>query len=156
MSDEIHPQSRRESPVPPAERPRRTVPLDASLPDVCVHQKTCFALYVQSDGGMGWRLAGLAFRWALYGIWWWAGVIWWWRLPGLVLMLAVTLPLLLVSSVMNRRRGHRGWCWSLRSLDLEESIPDVLDPFVWILWPFRRLWRLSVWVWGLLSVLGDL
>ncbi|MDP9864325.1 MULTISPECIES: hypothetical protein [Streptosporangium] len=162
MSNEIHPLSRREGPVPPVERERRTVPFDASLPDVCVHRKTCFALYVQSEGGMGWLLSKLAFYWAFYGIVW-TGVIWWWVLPGLALMLAVTLPLLLASSVVYRRRGHRGWCWALHSLDLEEIIPDVLTPFalielffMWILWPFRRLWHLFAWIWRLLSGLGDL
>ncbi|MGV9773354.1 hypothetical protein [Streptosporangium sp. NPDC003464] len=112
---------------------------------------------------MGWLLSGLALFWAFYGILWTAGVIWWWGPPGLALMLAVTLLLLLVSSVVYRRRGHRGWCWALHSLNLGEIIPDVLTPFalielffMWMLWPFRRLWRLFALIWSLLSGLGDL
>lgn len=66
MSDEIHPLSRREGPASSPESGKPIVPLDTSLPDVCTHQKTCFALCVQAQGGMAWLLGGLAFVWAVY------------------------------------------------------------------------------------------
>ncbi|GAA3132100.1 hypothetical protein [Streptosporangium carneum] len=166
MSDEIHPLSRREGPVPPPEPRRRVVPLDESLPDVCVSRKACFARHVQSEGGMAWLLGGLVFQWALYAVVWAVGVIWWWGPPGLALMSGVTLPLLLLSFVVYRRRGHRGRCWILRSLDpgeVAEALSVLLAPFawieslfVWVLWPFRWIGRLFVWIWTCLSALGDL
>ncbi|WP_188192126.1 hypothetical protein [Nonomuraea sp. SYSU D8015] len=166
MSDDVHPLSRREGPGPSPEPGKPAVPLDASLPDVCREQAGCFALHVQSEGGMGWLLGGLAFQWAVYVIAWTAGVIWWLPMPGLALMLVMTLPPLLFSFVVYRRWGHRGWCWILRSLDPEMIglvLSAVVNPFRWIellfrwiLWPFRWILRGLAWIGRILAGLGDL
>ncbi|GIH89927.1 hypothetical protein ACFFMN_11995 [Planobispora siamensis] len=165
MNDEIHSLQRREGPVPPPVW-ERVVSLDESLPDVCIHREMCFAKHVQAKGGMEWLLGGLVFLWVIYVTAWTAGVIWWWGRPGAGLMAAVTLPLILISAVVHRRRGHRGRCWIVRSLDpgeIMDGFAVLVSPFVWIervlgwiLWPLLQVGRLFGWLWRCLSRLGEL
>ncbi|MEV4176808.1 hypothetical protein [Nonomuraea sp. NPDC049709] len=68
------------------------------------------------------------------------------------------------SFVVYRRRGHRGWCWLLRSMDPEmigEVLSGLVNPFRWIelllrwiWWPFRWILRLPAWIGRILSALG--
>ncbi|MFI7687711.1 hypothetical protein ACIBQ6_01510 [Nonomuraea sp. NPDC049655] len=77
MNDAPHPLSRREGPSgadEPSEAERPVLPLDTSLPDVCVRLPACLARHVRSAGGMGRLLGGLAFSWGVYGLLWpWPG-----------------------------------------------------------------------------------
>ncbi|MGW2218977.1 hypothetical protein ACWCSD_28670 [Nonomuraea sp. NPDC001684] len=169
MNDALHPLSRREGPSgtdEPSEAERPVLPLDTSLPDVCVRLPACLARHVRSAGGRGRLLGGLAFSWGVYGLLWVAAGIW---LPGpsaLAVAAALTLPPVLVSLVLHRRWGHRGWCWVLRSLDPDAvmmAMALLLGPFRWLepvfwaaVWPFRQILRLFAWIGRVLSALGDL
>ncbi|NRQ38389.1 hypothetical protein HII36_42155 [Nonomuraea sp. NN258] len=163
MSEDIHPASRREGPAESAEPEKPEVPLDTSLPDVCRDQPLCFALHVQSEGGMSWLLGGLVFQWAVYLIAWTAGGIWWMGFPGLALMLGATVPPLVWAFAVYRRQGHRGWCWVLRSIDpdmIALVLSSLVNPFRWIelivrgvVWPLRWLFRALLWIGRILSAL---
>ncbi|GAA2851852.1 hypothetical protein GCM10010517_09500 [Streptosporangium fragile] len=164
MSDEIHPLSRREGPEPPPEPGK--VPLDTSLPDACRTREMCFALQVQSVGGMDWFIGGLLIQWVLAAALGGIGALF--EGPLLfVIVMGLVLSLVLFGFVAYRIDGHRGWCWILRSLYFLESVErfaQVLRRFSrWILRPFRPVLRFLgwilrpfVWLFKLLSRLSQL
>ncbi|MEV4395699.1 hypothetical protein [Nonomuraea sp. NPDC049607] len=169
MNDALHPLSRREGPseasVPPQpERP--AIPLDTSLPDVCARRPACLARHVRSEGGMRRLLGDLAVQWGMYGLLWAAAGIWLMGPSALALAAGLAMPPTLVSFVLHRRWGHRGWCWVLRSLDPDEValvLAWLLGPFRWLepvfwvaVWPFRQVLRLFAWIGRVLSALSDL
>ncbi|WP_283135887.1 hypothetical protein [Rhizohabitans arisaemae] len=160
MSDAVPPRSRPEEPASRPEHPKHTVP-DDSPPGVCVHRKGCLARYTRSKGGMGRLLGGLVFQWVMCAVVWTLGVIWWWGPPGFAVVSVVTLALVAALFAGYHRRGHRGWCRVLRSLDLGE-VAEVVPLgwiarfFTWILGPFGRIGRLVAWVGRFLSSLRDL
>ncbi|MFI6451949.1 hypothetical protein ACIBF6_10370 [Streptosporangium amethystogenes] len=153
MSDDIHPLSRREGPVPPPEPGKRPeVPLDTSLPDACVHQRMCLALLVQAQGGKGKFLFHYAFFWGLTVL---LGVvlsiatlsIWWLSLLMPAGVLGLALLITVIAAVVYRIKGHRGWCWIARSMDLGEHSDVIMGalsflPDLILVWAFDTLQRL--------------
>ncbi|MER5620439.1 hypothetical protein ABT061_05275 [Streptosporangium sp. NPDC002544] len=62
-------------------------------------------------------------------------------------VLGLALLVTVISAVVYRIKGHRGWCWTARSGDIDEhidAIGQILSalPEMFVAWVFHTLWRL--------------